>query len=81
MSKPPGSACKPETVILISDDILWNNLGSGSYLAKGKASMGTGKSLAKLIGVFGRINYNLEESVDCFRLHPLRRFYEIRRRS
>ena len=40
------------------DDILWNNLGSGSYLAKGKASMGTGKSLAKLIGVFGRINYN-----------------------
>lgn len=39
------------------DDILWNNLGSGSYLAKGKASMGTGKSLAKLIGVFGRINY------------------------
>ena len=43
------------------DDILWNNLGSGSYLAKGKASMGTGKSLAKLIGVFGRINYNFNE--------------------
>lgn len=40
------------------DDMLWHNIGSGSFLADGKASMSSGKSLAKLIGVFGRVNYN-----------------------
>ena len=40
------------------DNIKWHDLGSGSFLADGKASMGTGASLSKLIGVFGRVNYN-----------------------
>ncbi len=40
------------------DNVLWNDIASGTYLGQGKAGMGTGKSLSKLIGVFGRINYN-----------------------
>ena len=40
------------------DNIKWHDLGSGSFLNVGKASMGTGQSVAKLIGTFGRINYN-----------------------
>ena len=40
------------------DNIKWHDLGSGSFLTDGKASMGTGASLSKLIGVFGRVNYN-----------------------
>lgn len=40
------------------DNIKWHDLGSGSFLNAGKAGMGTGQSVAKLIGTFGRINYN-----------------------
>lgn len=40
------------------DSTLYHNIGSGSYLGEGKASMWSGKSLSKLIGVFGRVNYN-----------------------
>lgn len=40
------------------DNIKWHDLSSGSYLKEGLASMGTGASLSKLIGVFARINYN-----------------------
>lgn len=40
------------------DSTLWHSIESGSFLTAGKATMGTGKSLSKLIGVFGRINYN-----------------------
>lgn len=40
------------------DNIKWHDLGSGSFLSDGKASMATGQSVAKLIGTFGRINYN-----------------------
>lgn len=40
------------------DNIKWHDLGSGSFLNAGKASMATGQSVAKLIGTFGRINYN-----------------------
>lgn len=40
------------------DSTKWHDLGSGSYLTDGLASMATGKSLSKLIGVFGRVNYN-----------------------
>lgn len=42
----------------VFDNIKWHDLGSGSFLTDGKASMGTGASLSKLIGVFGRVNYN-----------------------
>ncbi len=40
------------------DNLKWHDLGSGSFLNAGKAAMGTGQSRAKLIGVFGRVNYN-----------------------
>lgn len=40
------------------DNISYNDIGSGSYLNEGKASMYSGKSLSKLIGVFARANYN-----------------------
>ena len=40
------------------DNIKWHDIGSGAFLTDGKASMGTGASLSKLIGVFGRVNYN-----------------------
>jgi TonB-linked SusC/RagA family outer membrane protein len=40
------------------DNTKWHDIGSGSFLTAGKAGMGTGQSLSKLIGVFGRINYN-----------------------
>lgn len=40
------------------DNIKWHDLSSGSYLKDGRANMGTGSSLSKLIGVFARVNYN-----------------------
>lgn len=40
------------------DQTKWNDLGSGTYLKDGKAELGTYKNSSKLIGVFGRINYN-----------------------
>ena len=40
------------------DQFLWNDLGSGTYLRDGRASMSTSKTKTKLIGVFGRISYN-----------------------
>ena len=45
------------------DNLKWHDLGSGNFLNDGKASMGTGKSIAKLIGVFGRVNYNWNDLV------------------
>lgn len=45
------------------DNIKWHDLGSGSYLTEGKASMGTGASLSRLIGVFGRVNYNWKDLI------------------
>lgn len=45
------------------DSFLWHNMGSGSYLSEGKASMATGKTLSKLIGVFGRVNYNWRQLI------------------
>ncbi|MFP5153948.1 SusC/RagA family TonB-linked outer membrane protein [Bacteroides clarus] len=45
------------------DNIKWHDLGSGSYLADGKAKMATGQSVAKLIGTFGRINYNWKDLI------------------
>jgi TonB-linked SusC/RagA family outer membrane protein len=40
------------------DNTLWHDLGSGSYLTEGKATMYTGKSESTLIGFLGRVNYN-----------------------
>ncbi len=40
------------------DNPLWHGIGSGSYLADGKAQMYAGKSESTLIGFFGRANYS-----------------------
>ncbi len=40
------------------DQLKWNDIGSGTYLKDGKANMSSSKSRSKLIGFFGRINYN-----------------------
>lgn len=40
------------------DKPLWNGIGSGSYLADGKAKMYGVKSQSTLIGFFGRVNYS-----------------------
>ncbi len=45
------------------DNMLYNSIGGGTYLQDGKASMSSGKSLSKLIGVFGRINYNWKDLI------------------
>lgn len=45
------------------DNLSYNSIGSGSYLADGKASMSSGKSLSKLIGVFARVNYNWKDLI------------------
>ena len=45
------------------DNFLWHNMQSGSFLGEGRASMTTGKSLSKLIGFFGRVNYNFNDVV------------------
>lgn len=38
-----------------------NNLGAGTFLTTGKASIGSSKSDNRLIAFFGRINYNYKE--------------------
>jgi len=43
------------------DSTLWNDIGSGAWLQDGRADMGSGKSLSKLVGVFGRVNYNWKD--------------------
>ncbi len=40
------------------DNPLWYGIGSGSYLADGKAVMYSGKSESTLVGFFGRANYS-----------------------
>lgn len=45
------------------DNMKYNNIGAGSYLADGKASMYSGKSLSKLVSLFGRVNYNWKDII------------------
>ncbi|MDR0939270.1 MAG: SusC/RagA family TonB-linked outer membrane protein [Mediterranea sp.] len=45
------------------DNIAVNDLAGGSYLGEGKALMDSGKSIDKLIGVFGRVNYNWRDLI------------------
>ena len=45
------------------DNMLYNSIGSGTYLGEGKASMYSGKSESRLVGVFGRANYNWNNTV------------------
>jgi TonB-linked SusC/RagA family outer membrane protein len=43
------------------DQFLYNDIGAGTYLAAGKAGMGSGKNSSRLVGVFGRVNYSWKE--------------------
>ena len=45
------------------DQFLWYNIGSGTYLDEGLASMGSSKSFNKLAGVFGRVTYSWNDLV------------------
>ena len=44
-----------------SDDFTWNNLGAGTFLAEGKATMGSSKSTSRLISLFTRLNYSYRD--------------------
>lgn len=45
------------------DNFLWYNIGSGTYLDEGLASMGSSKGFNKLAGVFGRVTYTWNDLV------------------
>ena len=45
------------------DNMLYNSIGSGTYLGEGKANMWSGKSESRLVGVFGRLTYNWKNTV------------------
>ena len=45
------------------DNTLWNNIGAGSYLKDGLASMSSYMNESTLIGFFGRINYNYNDMI------------------
>ena len=45
------------------DKPLWWGIGSGSWLADGKAQMYSGKSQSTLAGFFGRVNYSWKEMI------------------
>ncbi|WP_181884995.1 SusC/RagA family TonB-linked outer membrane protein [Pontibacter diazotrophicus] len=42
----------------ITDDFAYNNIGSGTYLTDGRASMGSFKNESRLVGFFARGAYN-----------------------
>lgn len=44
-----------------SDDYTYNNMGNGTALSKGKAQMSTSQSSNRLVGWFGRVNYNFDD--------------------
>lgn len=44
-----------------TDYFLWHNIGSGSGLQNGEASMSSSKESSKLIAFFGRVMYNYKE--------------------
>lgn len=41
-----------------ADDYTFNNMGMGSALQRGEASMGTSQNSSRLVGWFARLNYN-----------------------
>jgi TonB-dependent starch-binding outer membrane protein SusC len=43
------------------DQFLYNDIGAGTYLAAGKATMSSNKSSSRLVGLFGRVNYSWKE--------------------
>lgn len=47
-----------------TDVFSYNNLGAGNALSDGKAGMGSYKNDSKLIGFFGRVNYDFNNKYD-----------------
>lgn len=47
-----------------TDAFSYNNLGAGNALSDGKAGVGSYKNDNKLIGFFGRVNYNFDSKYD-----------------
>ena len=45
------------------DNMLWNNIGAGTYLTDGKAGMSSYRNETTLIGFFGRANYNYNDMI------------------
>ena len=45
------------------DKVSYNDLGAGTWLKDGKAGMWSYKERSKLIGVFGRVNYNWKNTI------------------
>ncbi len=43
------------------DQFLYNDMGSGSYLAAGKADMSSNKESSRLVALFGRVNYSWKD--------------------
>jgi TonB-dependent starch-binding outer membrane protein SusC len=43
------------------DQFLYNSIGSGTWLAAGKAGMSSGKNSSRLVALFGRVNYSWKE--------------------
>ncbi|MCC8155301.1 MAG: SusC/RagA family TonB-linked outer membrane protein [Tannerellaceae bacterium] len=46
-----------------TDFFTWNNLGTGSYLQEGKATLASSRNMSKLISLFARVNYSYKELV------------------
>lgn len=44
-----------------TDFFTWNNIGTGSYLTDGKATLSSFKNSSKLISVFARFNYSYRD--------------------
>lgn len=44
-----------------TDFFTWNNMGSGSYLEDGKATLSSYRNSSKLISVFARLNYSYRD--------------------
>ena len=42
----------------VFDELVYNQLGGGTALAKGEANMWSGKESYRLVGLFARVNYN-----------------------
>lgn len=45
------------------DQFLWYDIGAGSFLKDGRASMGSGKWFNKIAGVFGRVTYSWNDLI------------------
>lgn len=44
----------------LSDDMTYNNLGQGTWLQEGRATIGSFKDESRLVGFFGRMAYNFQ---------------------